>query len=58
MQVLSDKDGALYTKLVRLAGGNSGIVMQVLSKPARYSVSLTTVIEEIERLRDSAVDPQ
>jgi hypothetical protein len=52
MQVLKDKDDALYTRLVRLAGGDSAIVMDVLSRPKRPSVSLTTVIREIEDLRD------
>lgn len=51
MQVLNDKDDALYAKLVRLAGGDSGIVMRVLSNPSRDRVSLTTVIEEIETHR-------
>lgn len=54
MQVLNDKDDALYAKLVRLAGGDTDIVMRVLSKPTRQSVSLTTVIQEIEGLRDHA----
>lgn len=52
MQVLKDKDDALYAKLVRLAGGNTDIVMRVLSRPSRSRVSLTTVIQEIEALRD------
>jgi hypothetical protein len=52
MQVLKNKDDALYTQLLRLAGGDTGIVMQVLSRPDRPSVSLGTVIDEIERLRD------
>jgi hypothetical protein len=55
MQVLKDKDDALYTSLVRLAGGNAGIVMQVLSKPSRRTVNLGTVIQEIEDLRDRAI---
>lgn len=54
MQVLKDKDDALYTSLVRLAGGNADIVMQVLSKPSRRTVNLGTVIEEIEALRNRA----
>lgn len=54
MQVLKDKDDALYTSLVRLAGGNADIVMQVLSKPSRRTVNLGTVIQEIEDLRDRA----
>ena len=54
MQVLKDKDDALYTSLVRLAGGNADIVMQVLSKPSRRTVKLGTVIQEIEDLRDRA----
>lgn len=52
MQVLKDKDDALYTRLVRLAGGDSAIVMDVLSRPERPRVSLATVIREIEDLRD------
>lgn len=55
MQVLKDKDDALYTSLVRLAGGNADIVMQVLSKPSRRTVNLGTVIREIEDLRDRAI---
>lgn len=55
MQVLKDKDDALYTSLVRLAGGNADIVMQVLSKPSRRTVNLGTVIQEIEDLRDRAI---
>lgn len=51
MQVLKDRDDALYTRLVRLAGGDSAIVMDVLSRPERPSVSLATVIREIEDLR-------
>lgn len=51
MQLLTARDDALFTKLVRLAGGNADIVMQVLSKPSRPSVSLTQVMQEIETLR-------
>jgi hypothetical protein len=54
MQVLKDKDDALYTSLVRLAGGNADIVMQVLSRPSRRTVNLGTVIQEIEDLRKRA----
>ncbi len=54
MQVLKAKDEALYAKLVRLAGGNTDIVMRVLSKPERDSVSLSQVVSEIETLRRQA----
>lgn len=53
MQLLTARDEALFTKLVRLAGGNTDIVMQVLSRPARPSVSLTQVVQEIETLRSA-----
>lgn len=52
MQVLKEKDRVLYDKLVRLAGGNSGIVIKVLSNPHRSSVDLKTAIKEIEELRN------
>jgi hypothetical protein len=38
---------------VRLAGGNSQIVLKVLSNPHRSSVDLRTAIKEIEALRNS-----
>ena len=50
--VLKEKDRILYDKLVRLAGGNSGIVIEVLSNPHRSSVDLRTAIREIEELRN------
>jgi hypothetical protein len=53
MRVLKDKDRVLYDKLVRLAGGNSQIVLKVLSNPHRSSVDLRTAIKEIEALRNS-----
>ena len=53
MRVLKDKDLVLYDKLVRLAGGNSQIVLKVLSNPHRSSVDLRTAIKEIEALRNS-----
>lgn len=53
MQLLTARDEALFTKLVRLAGGNTDIVLQVLSRPARPSVSLTQVVHEIETLRSA-----
>jgi hypothetical protein len=52
MRVLKDKDRVLYDKLVRLAGGNSDIVIKVLSNPHRSSVGLRTAIKEIEALRN------
>jgi hypothetical protein len=52
MRVLKDKDRVLYDKLVRLAGGNSDIVIKVLSNPHRSSVDLRTAIKEIEALRN------
>ena len=52
MRVLKEKDRILYDKLVRLAGGNSGIVIEVLSNPHRSSVDLRTAIREIEELRN------
>lgn len=57
MQLLTARDDALFTKLVRLAGGNTDIVMQVLSRPARPSVSLTQVVREIETLRAAPQGP-
>ena len=52
MQVLTEKNRILYDKLVRLAGGNSEIVIKVLSDPRRSSVDLKTAIKEIEELRN------
>lgn len=52
MRVLKEKDRILYDKLVRLAGGDSGIVIKVLSNPHRSSVDLKTAIKEIEALRN------
>lgn len=52
MRILKDKDRVLYDKLVRLAGGDSGIVISVLSNPHRSSVDLKTAITEIEALRN------
>lgn len=52
MQVLTEKNRILYDKLVRLAGGNSEIVIKVLSNPRRSSVDLKTAIKEIEDLRN------
>lgn len=52
MQVLTEKNRILYDKLVRLAGGNSEIVIKVLSNPRRSSVDLKTAIKEIEELRN------
>lgn len=52
MRVLKEKDRVLYDKLVRLAGGDSGIVIKVLSNPHRSSVDLKTAIKEIEELRN------
>jgi hypothetical protein len=52
MRVLKEKDRILYDKLVRLAGGDSGIVIKVLSNPHRSSVDLKTAIREIEKLRN------
>lgn len=51
MQILSDEAGVLYAKLVRLAGGDTGIVMQALAKPNRTSVQLGDVVKEIKELR-------
>ncbi len=51
MRVLKEKDRLVYDKLVRLAGGNSDIVIRVLSNPHRSSVDLKTAITEIEALR-------
>ena len=52
MQVLKEKNRILYDKLVRLAGGDSEIVIKVLSNPYRTSVDLRTAIKEIEELRN------
>lgn len=52
MQVLKEKNRVLYDKLVRLADGNSEIVIKVLSNPHRSSVDLKTAIKEIEELRN------
>ena len=57
MRVLKDKDRVLYDKLVRLAGGNSQIVLKVLSNPHRSSVDLRTAIKEIEALRNNQKTP-
>lgn len=51
MRVLKEKDRVVYDKLVRLAGGDSDIVIRVLSNPHRSSVDLKTAITEIEALR-------
>ena len=53
VRVLKEKDRILYDKLVRLAGGDSGIVIKVLSNPHRSSVDLKTAIREIEELRNT-----
>ena len=52
MQVLTTDDQALLSRLVRLAGGDSGLVVEVLSKPDRRRMTLTKVMEDIELLRD------
>lgn len=52
MRILKEKDRVLYDKLVRLAGGDSAIVISVLSNPHRSSVDLKTAIAEIEALRN------
>jgi len=49
MQVLREKDRELYDKLVRLAGGNSAIVIKCLSNRKRQYVTLRDLIEEIRR---------
>lgn len=51
MRILKAKDEALYAKLVRLAGGDSGLVLDILSSKGRPSVDLTTVIAEIQKKR-------
>lgn len=48
MQVLREKDRELYGKLVRLAGGNSAIVLKCLSNRKRQYVTLRDLIEEIQ----------
>lgn len=55
MQVLTEQDEALFSRLVRLAGGNSELVLGVLSKPDRRRMTLTNVMNEIEHLREQAV---
>jgi hypothetical protein len=49
MEVLREKDRELYDKLVRLAGGNSAIVLKCLSNRKRQYVTLRDLIEEIQR---------
>ena len=52
MRIVTARDEQLYDKLVRLAGGDSSIVLEVLSpRIDRASVDLTTVIREIKRRR-------
>lgn len=51
MRVLSDADSELYAKLVRLAGGDTGIVMNALSKPGRRSIQLGVLVDEIVAAR-------
>jgi hypothetical protein len=52
MRIVTSRDEHFYDKLVRLAGGDSGLVLDVLSaQPARHSVDLSTVISEIKRRR-------
>jgi hypothetical protein len=48
MEVLREKDRELYDKLVRLAGGNSSIVIKCLSNRKRQYVTLRDLIEEIQ----------
>jgi hypothetical protein len=52
MEVLREKDRELYDKLVRLAGGNSAIVLKCLSNRKRQYVTLRDLIEEIRDERD------
>jgi hypothetical protein len=52
MEVLREKDRELYDKLVRLAGGNSAIVIKFLSNRKRQYVTLRDLIEEIRDERD------
>lgn len=48
MEVLKEKDRELYGKLVRLAGGDSMIVIKCLSSRKREYVTLRDLIEEIQ----------
>jgi len=56
MEVMSRTDEQLFEKLVRLAGGNSGIVMHALARaPRRHGdsgVDLKEVVHEIEFERE------
>ncbi len=47
MRVLRPKDEALYAKLVRLAEGDSGIVLDILSNKDRPTLHLDFVIDQI-----------
>ena len=58
MEVLSEKNRILYDKLVRLADGDGRIVVKVLSNPSRNSVTLESVIKEIEKLRKLKAENQ
>lgn len=55
MEVMNRKDEQLFVKLVRLAGGDTGIVMRALSSvPRRHgdsAVDLREVVTEIEHQR-------
>ena len=58
MEVMNRKDEQLFVKLVRLAGGDTGIVMRVLSSvPRRHgdsAVDLREVVTEIDKQRRAA----
>jgi hypothetical protein len=52
MRVVTSRDEQFYDKLVRLAGGDANLVLEVLSPQAdRRSVDLPAVITEIKRRR-------
>lgn len=48
MEVLRERDRELYDKLVRLAGGDSRVVIKCLSSRKREYVLLKDLIEEIQ----------
>ncbi len=50
---MSASDEALWTKLVRLAGGESDVVIRALSQPGRRVITLTEVIAFIETHRSA-----
>lgn len=52
MRMLTRKDEVLYDKLVRLAGGNSQIVLSVLRKRRRAPLTFERMLTEIQAARE------